>query len=500
MALPLDGRPQTGSISQLDSGSLRHMRHLLTATALVAFAVSATAAPPTLTKAQHDATHAMFEHVINTPTVIGRHKTPEMAQYVADRFKAGGFPAADIHVMPYHTGSATTGDDDTAALIVRWRAPGKPTAKPILLMGHMDVVEAKREDSTTDPFVMTERDGYYYGRGTIDMKDGIVAITQAMINLKAAGFQPKRDIVVLFTGDEETNGIGAKKGASEWLEMLGHPEFGLNADGGGGGFNPDGTPAGYTMQTAEKTFAGYTLTVRNRGGHSSKPRKDNAIYSLAHALDKIEAYRFTPMMNETSRAYFAGREKLEKGPLGDAMRRWLANPNDGEAADLIEASESEVGLTRTRCVPTRLFGGHADNALPQLATAMINCRIFPGVDPNAIRAELEKVVADPTVVVTRNDDNPASLASPLRADVTNAYTRAIHALHPTEPVFPEMSTGASDARPFRVAGIPVYGVNGGWTVVPVDNRAHGRDERLPVQSLYDNVVHWEMMLRDLAGK
>jgi acetylornithine deacetylase/succinyl-diaminopimelate desuccinylase-like protein len=465
----------------------------LPATALAA------AAKPALTPAQRDATHAMFEHVINMPTVIGRHNVPAMAQYVADQFKAGGFPAEDVHVLPYHTGSATTGDDDTAAVIVRWRA-ANPTGKPILLMGHMDVVEAKREDSTTDPFVMTERDGYYYGRGTIDMKDGIVGITQAMIDLKAAGFKPKRDIVVLFTGDEETNGIGAKKGASEWLELLGHPEYGLNADGGGGGFNPDKSPAGFTMQTAEKTFAGYTLTVRNRGGHSSKPRKDNAIYSLAHALDKIEAYRFTPMMNETTRAYFEGRQKSEKGPLGDAMRAWLANPKDDKAADFIEASESEVGLTRTRCVPTRLFGGHADNALPQLATAMINCRIFPGVDPNAIKAELERVVADPEVVVTRNDDYVASLASPLRPDVTAAYTKAVQTLHPGTPVFPEMSTGASDARPFRVAGIPVYGANGGWVIVPADFRAHGKDERLPVQSLYDNVVHWELMLKDLAGK
>jgi acetylornithine deacetylase/succinyl-diaminopimelate desuccinylase-like protein len=477
------------------------MRYLLAATALAAIAsTAATAAGPQLTPAQRDATHAMFEHIINTPTVIGRHKVPEMAQFVADQFKAGGFPAEDVHVIPYHTGSATTGDDDTAAVIVRWRAPGNPKAKPILLMGHMDVVEAKREDSTTDPFVMTERDGYYYGRGTIDMKDGITAITQSMINLRAAGFKPKRDIVVLFTGDEETNGIGARKGATEWLDMLGHPEFGLNADGGGGGFNPDGSPAGFLMQTAEKTFAGYTFTVRNRGGHSSKPRKDNAIYSLAHALERLEAYRFTPKLNETTRAYFTARQKTEKGPLGDAMRRWLANPNDGEAADIIEASESEVGLTRTRCVPTRLFGGHADNALPQLATAMINCRIFPGEDPNDVKAELEKVAADPTVVVTRNDDYVASLGSPLRADVTGAYTRAVQALHPGVPISPEMSTGASDARPFRVAGIPVYGVNGAWVQVPTDFRAHGKDERIPIQSLYDNVVHWQLMLKDLTGK
>src|SRR3954469_20091713 len=478
------------------------VHRLIAAVSVLAIASAAQgAAPPKLTPAQRDATHAMFEHIVDIPTVIGRHRVPEEAQYVADQFKRAGFPEADVHVVPYHTGSATTGDDDTAALIVRWRAAGTPTAKPILLMGHMDVVEAKPEDwSATDPFKMVEKDGYYYGRGTIDMKDGIVGITQAMVDLRKSGFKPRRDIVVLFTGDEETNGIGATKGATEWLELLGHPEFGLNADGGGGGINPDRTPAGFTMQTAEKTFAGYTLTVRNRGGHSSKPRKDNAIYSLAHALDKIEAYRFTPMMSETTRAYFEGRQKMEKGPLGDAMRTWLANPKDDAAADAIEASESEVGLPRPRCVRTRLFGGHADNALPQIATAMINCRIFPGVDPNAVKAELERIVADPEVKVTRNDQYVASLASPLRPDVTAAYTHAVQTLHPGMPVFPEMSTGASDARPFRVAGIPVYGTNGAWVEVPTDFRAHGKDERIPVQSLYDNVVHWELMLSELAGK
>jgi acetylornithine deacetylase/succinyl-diaminopimelate desuccinylase-like protein len=206
------------------------------------------------------------------------------------------------------------------------------------------------------------------------------------------------------------------------------------------------------------------------------------------------------MMNETTRAYFEARQKMEKGPLGDAMRRWLANPNDGEAADFIEASDTEVGLTRTRCVPTRLFAGHADNALPQLATAMINCRIFPGVDPNAVKTELEHIVADPTVVVTRDDNYVASLASPIRPDVTAAYTRAVQTLHPGQSVFPEMSTGASDARPFRVAGVPVYGTNGAWVVVPTDYRAHGKDERIPVKSLYDNVVHWQLMIEDLAGK
>ena len=463
-------------------------------------AIAAPAPAASVSPERHRATHDMFEHLVNIPTVFGRGNVPTLANYLAEQYKAAGFPAEDVRVIAYDsTDRVSHVTDKTAALIVRWRAPGKPKAKPILLMGHMDVVEAKREDSTTDPFVLTERDGYYYGRGTIDMKDGLVGITQALFDLRAAGFRPTRDIVVLFTGDEETNGIGADRGAAEWLKDVGL-EYGLNADGGGGGLYPDGRPPMFMMQTAEKTFAGYTLTVRNRGGHSSKPRKDNAIFSLAHALDKIEAHRFEPMLSETTRAYFGERQKQEKGALGDAMRAWLANPKDGAAADFIEADESEVGLTRTRCVPTRLFAGHADNALPQLATAMINCRIFPGVDPNDVQKELTAVVADPEVVVTRNDNYVASLSSPLRPDVSAAFDKAVHALHPGAVISPEMSTGASDARPFRVAGVPIYGANGAWVMVPVDFRAHGKDERLPVKALDENVAHWKILLTELTGK
>jgi acetylornithine deacetylase/succinyl-diaminopimelate desuccinylase-like protein len=462
---------------------------LLATTLLATPALAQTAA-----KAPDPATRAMFEGVINTPTVLGRGKVPEMAEYLAGEFKKAGFAATDVKVLPYDT----TGDK-TAALMVRWPAAGKAAKRPIMLMGHMDVVEAKREDSTTDPFVLTERDGYYYGRGTIDMKAGIVGITQALINLKKSGFKPKRDIVVFFTGDEETNGIGAEKGATEWRALMGNPELGLNADGGGIGFLPNDKPMAATLQTAEKTFSGYTFTTRNRGGHSSKPRKDNAIYQLAHALERLEAYRFEPMLNETTRAYFANRAKIGPAPLTDAINRWLKNPNDGEAADFIEADEGEVGLTRTRCVATQLFGGHAPNALPQLATATINCRIFPGIDPNATFDELKKI-AGPDVTVTRQDDYVASLASPLRPDVTAAFTKAVTTLHPGMPITPEMSTGASDARPFRVAGIPVYGTGGEWVRVPIDMRAHGKDERLPIAALDDNVKHWEIMVQEMAGK
>lgn len=438
----------------------------------------------------HSKARAMLEHLVNVPTVIGRDRVPEVANWLAEQYRVAGFPTDDIKVLPYN---------HTAALIVHWRGAGKTKLKPIMLMAHMDVVEAKRADWTgTDPFTFTEKDGYYYGRGTIDIKQGVTATTMALFELKASGFKPARDIIVFYTGDEETGGERAELGATKWHDLL-DVEYGLNADGGGGEFASDGEAIGFTLQSAEKTYAGYTLTTRNRGGHSSKPRADNAIYQLANALHRLETYRFEPSLNETTRAYFSERGKHEPGPLGDAMRAWTANPTDGKAADIIEANESTAGLTRTRCVATRLAGGHADNALPQLATANINCRIMPGVSPDAIEDELVKVVADPGVVVTRNDNNVATLTSPLRADIVKAFTDTVHALHPNAPILPEMSTGASDGRPFRVGGIPVYGVDGSWVVTPVDLRAHGQDERLPLRALGDDVDHWVMIVSKLAG-
>ena len=431
----------------------------------------------------------MLEQSVKIPTVAGRNQVPTLAQYYAEQFRTAGIPNKDIRIIPYN---------QTAALIVRWRAAQPSSLKPIMVMGHMDVVEAKKEDWSMDPFILVKKEGYYYGRGTTDMKDGLVAVTVALLKLKAEGFQNKRDIIVFFTGDEETGGVGAQKGASEWRNLL-NAEYGLNADAGGGSFDTRGTPMQFEIQTAEKTTSDYILTVRNPGGHSSKPRADNAIYQLASALKRLEAYRFQPIMTETTRAYFAASEKSLPNALGDAMRAWLNNPADGNAADIIEASPGESGLTRTRCVATRLSGGHANNALPQLAQATINCRIMPGVSPDVIKTELEHIVADPNVVVTRADNRVASLDSLLRPDILHAYEYSIHKRYPKATVLPNMSTGATDARPFRSNGMPIYGVNGAWGVVPDDLRAHGRDERLPVQALNDHVDHWVNLLTVLAG-
>jgi acetylornithine deacetylase/succinyl-diaminopimelate desuccinylase-like protein len=369
----------------------------------------------------------------------------------------------------------------------------------MLIIAHMDVVEALKSDWSTDPFKLVEKDGYFYGRGSGDDKGGLVPVTVALMKLRAEGFKPDRDIVILFTGDEETQGRGAELGATDWRKWT-EAEFVLNADAGGGGFERDGTPLGFGLQTSEKTYQTYIFRTTNPGGHSSRPRPDNAIYDLADALKALQAHRFTPMLNETTRAYFTARAKQEgDSALGQAMRAWLANPNDGTAADIIEANPLEVGVTRTRCVATRLKGGHADNALPQLAEATVNCRIMPGVEPKVIEAELKEMVGPKVTVTPDADAGRPTPVSPLRKDVVDAYTKAVHARFPGVDIIPQMSTGATDGLEFRARGMPVYGVEGGWGVSPDDERAHGRDERIPVQALWDDVYHWENMIRGLAG-
>jgi len=437
----------------------------------------------------------IYKTAVEIPTVAGRGQVPKLADYLAGKFRDAGWDESDIHVLPY----GSTGGEQTAALIARWPAAGRPKAKPILILGHLDVVEALASDWGTDPFKLVEKDGYFYGRGSGDDKLGVISTVVALMKLRSSGFKPDRDIVVLYTGDEEIGGRGAELGATEWRKWT-DAEYALNADGGGCDFDADLRPLGCPVQTAEKIFQSYTLTVRNPGGHSSRPRPDNAIYELADALKKLQARRFKPALNETTRAYFEARAKQEGDtPLGDAMRAWLANPDDQAAADAIEANPLEVGLTRTRCVATMLRGGHADNALPQMAEATVNCRIMPGTAPKQVQADLQQLVGPKVEIATLAFEGRPSPASPLRADVLGAFTRSVRARFPTQIVLPFMSTGASDGVYFRERGIPVYGVNAGWGISPTDNRAHGKDERVPVQSLWDNIQHWERMLRELAA-
>ncbi len=462
-----------------------------------AFAANPVTVPSKLDPAWQARTKAMFKTAIEIPTVAERDQMPKMADFIAAELKKAGWTDADITIKS-HEGRK---GDDTVSIVARWKGSGAGGKKPILVLAHMDVVEAKREEWKLDPFAFVEKDGYFYGRGTSDDKMGVIATTAAVIKLREAGFKPSRDIILFFTGDEETEGNGARLAATEWRPLI-DAEYALNADAGGGAYTRDGRSLGFGIQTAEKIFQSYHFTVRNRGGHSSRPRLDNAIYDLAGALQKLAGHRFTPMLNETTRAYFTERAKQEgDNDLGKAMRAWLADPADGKAADAIEASELETAMTRTRCVATMLDAGHAQNALPQTARATVNCRIMPGVDPKTIEAEL-KGVAGPSIEVTPfENQGRITQASPLRADVLKAYTASVRSIHgPATQIIPQMSTGATDGLEFRSRGIPVYGVDGSWGISPDDERAHGLDERLPVRAMYDDVVHWEMMLKALAGR
>ncbi|HEU0309987.1 MAG TPA: M20/M25/M40 family metallo-hydrolase [Sphingomicrobium sp.] len=480
------------------------MRFILAASLIALSAASLAQSPPNIVAqpTKLDAnwqakTRAFYEKSVEIPTVAGRGQMPAQAELIANELRAAGFADADIKIVPYEG----VPGDKTVALVARWRADN-PKAKPILLMAHMDVVEAKREDWKYDPFEFREEGGYFYGRGSYDNKAGMTGLTMSFLKLKQAGWKPKRDLILFFTGDEETKGQGARLGATEWRQLI-DAEYALNSDGGGGAFLANGMPLGFGLQTAEKTFQSFQFTVRNKGGHSSRPRPDNAIYELATALKKLEAHRFQPMLNETTRGYFALRAAQEgNSDLGKAIRAWLANEQDGAAADAIEASELEVGLTRTRCVATELQGGHADNALPQMAQATVNCRIMPGVTPDAIQAELKGIVgAGVEVTKDTNYEGRSTPVTPQRADVTRAYQEAVTALNGKGvPVAPYMSAGATDGAFFREVGIPVYGMDGSWVISPEDERAHGLDERMPVRAVYDNVLFWEMVLKALAGK
>ena len=470
---------------------------LLAVTATGAIAATDPRTLPTkLPPAWQVKTREAFKQAIEIPSVHNRGEVPRVAKLLADQFRAAGIPDADIHIMPYE---ALPGDK-TVALIVRWRSP-KPTRKPILILGHMDVVEAKREDWKFDPFMFREEGGYFYGRGTADIKNGDVATTMAAVKLRSEGFKPDRDIIFFYSGDEETRGVGATLGSTKWRSLT-DAEFGLNSDDVACGYDPGFKMLGCRVGTAEKTFQTYFFTTHNPGGHSSRPRPDNAIYDLADALEKLRNHRFQPMMNDTTRAYFQEVARQQgSSPLGDALRHWISNPSDGAAADAIEANPLTVGMTRTRCVATMLKAGHADNALPQTAQATVNCRIFPGVEPKLVQAELQQMVG-PGVEVAPDPEyiGISTPASPLRQDVFNAYSQSITRLYgPEMRVFPFMSPGATDGSFFRAQGIPVYNVDGSWGIRPDDERTHGLDERIPVRAFYDDVLHWEMMIKSLAS-
>ena len=460
------------------------MRRLLVFAGLVLAAAASAQAPA---DPWHAKGREMYEKAVEIPTVAGRGRMGELTSYLREQFVGAGI--SDVRIIEH---------GDTQSMIVRWPAARPSGRKAILILAHMDVVEARAEDWERDPFTLIEENGTFYGRGTGDNKQGVIGVTTALLRLKAQGFRPDRDIILLFTGDEETAQLGAERAAAEWLD-LSRIEYGLNADGGGGDMRRDGSPVGFHFVTSEKVYQSFLFEARNPGGHSSRPRADNAIYDLARALQRLEAHRFEPRLNDTTRAYFTHRLTTSEPPLAEAIRRFLANPADRAATEIIEASPLDAGLTQTRCVATRLDGGHADNALPQRARATVNCRIFPGEDPADVLAALRALAAPSGVTVEPTEPAHRTEASPVRQDVLDAFTAAVRARHPRAPIIPYMTAGATDALFFRARGVPVYGVSGMWDYVDSTGRAHGLNESIPVRAFYEQIDHWTDLIRRLAG-
>jgi acetylornithine deacetylase/succinyl-diaminopimelate desuccinylase-like protein len=414
------------------------------------------------------------------------NRTADVATLFRDALVSGGFKAENIEITPV---------DDTVYLIATW--PGSdPKLKPLVISGHMDVVEAKPSDWKRDPFTPVVENGYLFGRGATDMKlDGAIAIA-SLTQLRKQGYKPKRTIIIEFSGDEETT----MKTSTMIAERLKNAELVLNIDGGGGEIDEKtGKPLYWTWQGAEKTYADFELTVTDAGGHSSAPRKTNAINQLAAALERIGQYRFKPEVSPLTKAYFEQAARFETDPkIAAAMKAFAANPQDQAGIETLAAEPSKVGLIGTTCVTTMISGGHALNALPQKATANINCRIFPGHPPAEIMAELKRVGAEPAVTFKDvSEGSVASPASPMRPDFVKAVETAMAKVYPGVPVFPSQSSGASDSMWFRHQNVPSYGASPIF-IKTSDSFSHGLNERTPIANIAPAIDYYLSLFTALS--
>ena len=460
---------------------------LVLCAATAAAAAAAGTAPAAAPEAVRTQARDIFAHIVGIESSIGKGNVPVVAKYLAERFRAGGFPPADIHILPL---------GETASLVVRYRGNGHG-GKPIAFMAHMDVVTAKRSDWQRDPYHLTEENGFFYGRGTSDVKQEAALLTATFLRLKAEGFVPTRDLIITFSGDEETAQATAADLVTTHRALV-DAEFALNGDGGGGVLSEGSAkPLIFYVQGAEKSSAQFLLTTHNPGGHSSEPRADNAIYELADALKAVQRHEFPVQWNEWTLGDFKAASAVTQGPMGAAMARFAADPGNAAAAAEIAKNPGFIGRIRTTCVATMLTGGHAENALPQSATATINCRIFPGTGAADVQKSLQGLVG-PKVEVRQGYDALVSNASPMRAEVMKAVATAVAASDPGVPVVPTQAAYATDGAVFRNAGIPTYGV-GGVFIMASEEFAHGLNERIRVNEFYKGLTYWDVLIKALAG-
>jgi acetylornithine deacetylase/succinyl-diaminopimelate desuccinylase-like protein len=435
---------------------------------------------------------SIFKQLIEINTT---ESTTAAAEAMAKRLLDAGFPQTDVSVIGP--------DDQHKNLVVRYRGTGQH--KPILLIGHLDTVEARRQDWTTDPFQFVEQAPFVYGRGTQDMKDGDAIYVTNFIRLKRAGYKPDRDIILALTADEE----GGNHNGVSWL-LKNHRDmidaaFVLNQDAGGVTTN-HGKPVIVEVDASEKLYCDYKLTVTNPGGHSSLPRPDNAIYQLTDGLVKLQHFTFPFQLNAVTRAYFAKESTVVKGQQATDMKAILTNRPDPAAIARLSQDPFQNATMRTTCVATRLLAGEANNALPQRATANVNCRILPGSSREQICQKLVEVLADPKIDVAISGNQSSAYANaqaeppaPLRPELMQAIDKIAAQMWPGAPVVPSMSTGATDGKYTNAAGMPTYGVSG----VAIDvggDREHARDERVKLNSYYDGVTFYYRLLKALTSQ
>ncbi len=427
----------------------------------------------------------ILNELISINTTQSRGATPA-TRAIATRLRTAGFAEDDLVMAGPRP--------EKMNLVVR--LPGRGTGRPVLFLAHLDVVEARAEDWTVDPWTLTERDGWFYGRGTRDMKEEVADLITNLIRLKRERFAPDRDIIVALTDDEE----GGDANGTAWLlanrRELVDAEYVINLDDGDPQIQ-NGRRTRNFVQTSEKGYATWQLEATNPGGHSSRPRRDNAIYQLADALARLARFDFPVRLNETTRTWFLSLAEREEGQLREDMRAVTRTPPDAAAVRRLSAMPFYNSVMRTTCVATMIEGGHAENALPQRARVTIQCRLLPDDDPSAAQAILAQVIADAAISITTVDQAYPGTASSLREDLFGTIERITDGMWPGVQVLPFMDPGFSDAYYFRRAGIPVYGLSGIFFDVD-DYRSHGKDERVGVREFYEGVEFMYRVMLALA--
>jgi acetylornithine deacetylase/succinyl-diaminopimelate desuccinylase-like protein len=459
------------------------------ATLVVPAMLAAQAQQGTALSPNQQLAHDIYKQLVEINTVDSVGSTTVAANAMAKRFLDAGFPASDI----FQGGPKP----EKGNLVVRYHGSG--ARKPLMLLAHLDVVQALKSDWSPDldPFVFTERDGYYYGRGSGDDKAMASIFVANLLRFKKEGYVPDRDIILALTADEEGGGSNGVR----WL-LANHKElidaaYALNE--GGGGALRDGRPFINSVGAAEKVSANFTISTANRGGHSSVPRDDNAIYQLAQALTHVAGHQFPVMLNEVTKAYFSRTAAIETPEMGSAMRAIVANPNDAKASATLSRDPRYRSMLRTTCVATMLSGGHARNALPQSATANVNCRMAPGHDPADVRAGLIAAIGDTGVTVSKGPAMEHAAPSPLSPEVMGPIEKVTRDVFgPNVAVIPTMGTGATDSKYLRAVGIAGYGVSGLFGD-PNDSRAHGKDERVLIKSYYDSQEFLYRLVKEMSS-